>query len=111
MPQGVTKIETGRLMTDRGQPILLRDDGGCWGLFFERNPNALMGQRVTVRGIRYGFGRIHVTGVVQGSEAPPEDRRGRFGDIMCAGLFALASAALIVSVANTLWSFAISIVN
>lgn len=75
MPQGVEVVETGRLMIDAGRTVLLRDDGGEWGLFFERDLVDLVGQRVTVRGNRYGFGMLHVTAIARGNDAPPSPQR------------------------------------
>ena len=74
MPQGAEVIETGRLMIDDARTVLVRDDGGCWGLFLDCKARAFIGRRVTVRGTRLGFASLHVTGIAHGNEVPPERR-------------------------------------
>lgn len=72
MPQGVEVIETGRLMIHDARTVLVRDDGGCWGVFLDCKARDFMGRRVTVRGTRFGFASLHVTGIARGNEVPPE---------------------------------------
>jgi Protein of unknown function (DUF5818) len=74
MPQGVEVIETGRLTVDGVRTVLVRDDGGCWGVFFDCKAREFIGRRVTVRGTRFGFASLHVTGIAHGTNVPPERR-------------------------------------
>lgn len=72
MPQGVEVIETGRLMIDDARTVLVRDDGGCWGVLLDCKAREFIGRRVTVRGTRFGFASLHVTEIAHGNEVPPE---------------------------------------
>jgi hypothetical protein len=40
--------------------VLEVDDGGVWALDLDHDPNALLGRRVTVEGVRSGFDRLDV---------------------------------------------------
>ena len=50
----------GRLLSSKRGPVLQMDDGGVWALDICRDLRALMGQRITVEGVRSGFDRIDV---------------------------------------------------
>lgn len=107
MPQGVEVVETGRVMTDRGRLVLLRDDGGAWGLFLEQDPRDWLGQRVTIRGRRYGFANLHVTGIVRGDGVPPPEKTtGKLISVLVAIMVAIGGVGLLWSLISTLWSVA-----
>ena len=107
MPQGVEVIETGRLMLRNERTVLVRDDGGCWSLFLECRAAGLLGRRVTVRGTRFGFAMLHVTGIAPGSQVPPEARA--FGGWLVAPVIAVqlvVIASLIWPIVRAIWQLA-----
>lgn len=107
MPQGVEVIETGRLMIRDARTVLVRDDGGCWGVFLDCRARDFIGRRVTARGTRFGFAMLHVTGVAPGSQVPPEARSftGWLAAPAVAVQFAVI-ASLIWPVVRAIWQFA-----
>ncbi len=112
MPQGTIHIETGRLMTEDGVAVLLRDDGGSWDLFLERGPGDLMGQRVTIRGERCGFNLLHVTGIARGSEIPPEPQpNGRVRQRIERAVAVTVVAALLGALGYTAWAYVTAILS
>lgn len=60
MPMGTRHRLTGLLMESARGPLLHMDDGGIYALDLDRSAMALLGQRVTVEGVRSGFDRIDV---------------------------------------------------
>lgn len=103
MPQGVEVIETGRLMIRDARTVLVRDDGGCWGVFLDCRARDFIGRRVTVRGTRFGFAMLHVPGVAPGSQVPPEARS------LTGWLAAPAVAAQLAVIASLIWPVARSV--
>lgn len=110
MPHGVEVIETGRLMVRDARTVLVRDDGGCWGVFLECRARDFIGRRVTVRGTRFGFAMLHVTGIAPGSQVPPEPRS--FGYWLAAPAVAVqlaVIASLFWPVVRAVWTLAASL--
>lgn len=60
MPKGTRHIVTGILRPGRWGYALEVDGGGIWQLDVRRSARKLMGQRVTVEGIRSGFDLLDV---------------------------------------------------
>jgi hypothetical protein len=50
----------GLLLDSRRGPVLQMDDGGVWVLDTETDISLMLGQRVTVEGVRSGFDRLDV---------------------------------------------------
>ena len=70
MPRGARHIETGILRPGRWGYSLEMDGGGVWELDVTRSPRKLLGQRVTVEGIRAGFNLLNVDHI-RLENAPP----------------------------------------
>lgn len=67
MPRGTRHVETGLLRPGNGGYgyALEREDGGLWQLDGGGFPQALLGQRVRVEGVRAGFNLLHVSRIVR----------------------------------------------
>lgn len=50
----------GMLLNSARGPVLQMDDGGVYALDLDQSAQALVGQRVTIEGVRSGFDRIDV---------------------------------------------------
>lgn len=50
----------GLLLDSRRGPVLQMDDGGVWALDTDADVSLMLGQRVTIEGIRSGFDRLDV---------------------------------------------------
>lgn len=50
----------GLLLDSRRGPVLQMDDGGVWALETDADASTMLGQRVTVEGVRSGFDRLDV---------------------------------------------------
>lgn len=50
----------GLLLDSRRGPVLQMDDGGVWALETNADASLMLGQRVTVEGVRSGFDRLDV---------------------------------------------------
>lgn len=50
----------GLLLDSRRGPVLQMDDGGVWALDTDADASLMLGQRVTVEGVRSGFDRLDV---------------------------------------------------
>jgi hypothetical protein len=51
---------TGRLLTSSRGLIVEVDDGGVWALDADHKARSLVGQRVTIEGVRSGFDSLNV---------------------------------------------------
>lgn len=60
MPMGKRYRVKGMLLESPRGPVLEVDGGGTWLLDADHNARALIGQRVTVEGVRSGFDRLDV---------------------------------------------------
>ena len=60
MPLGSRHRVSGLLKGASRGFVLEVDDGGVWALDLDHDPNALLGRRVTVEGVRSGFDRLDV---------------------------------------------------
>ncbi|MBO9623972.1 MAG: hypothetical protein J7500_14780 [Sphingomonas sp.] len=60
MPRGTRHRLTGLLLMSARGPVLQMDDGGIYALDLDRAATDLVGQRVTVEGVRSRFDRIDV---------------------------------------------------
>lgn len=50
----------GLLLDSRRGPLLQMDDGGVWALETESDISLMLGQRVTLEGVKSGFDRLNV---------------------------------------------------
>jgi hypothetical protein len=50
----------GLLLDSRRGPVLQMDDGGVWALDTDADVRLMLGQRVTIEGVRSGFDRLDV---------------------------------------------------
>jgi hypothetical protein len=66
MPIGSEHIEEGLFLRERRELILRRDDGGGWRLCLGDPPEALLGSRVRVHGLRSGFDLLDVLRIGRG---------------------------------------------
>lgn len=60
MPMGTRHRLTGLLLQSPRGYLLRMDDGGTWALDLNRSAKGMLGQRVTIEGVRSGFDRIDV---------------------------------------------------
>ena len=63
MPRGSHHDETGVIVRDGAQLVLLRDDGGRWRLDAPQYADEHIGRRARVVGVRSGFDLLDVTSV------------------------------------------------
>lgn len=70
MPRGTCHIVTGILRPGRWGYSLEVDGGGIWQLDVRRSARKLLGQRVTVEGIRSGFDLLDVERIWLADEVP-----------------------------------------
>jgi hypothetical protein len=66
----------GVLLDSRRGPVLQMDDGGVWALETDADASLMLGQRVTVEGVRSGFDRMS-SGWVPQSAAERQGNAGK----------------------------------
>lgn len=71
MPRGTRHIVTGILRPGRWGYSLEVDGSGTWQLDVRRSARKLLGERVTVEGIRSGFDLLDVERLWRADEGPP----------------------------------------
>jgi hypothetical protein len=91
MPIGTKHIETGWLVSEGGQLLLRRDEGGCWRLDAPRKAAELVGQRVQLEGTRSGFDELAVDVITANGVVvrPPLVTRWKIGTALAAILVVL----------------------
>lgn len=60
MPRASQHDETGTVVRERGELVLLRDDGGRWRLDAPLTAESYVGRRIRVIGVRSGFDLLDV---------------------------------------------------
>jgi Protein of unknown function (DUF5818) len=63
MPRGTVHLIDGLMLTGRPYPLLRPDTGGIWRLDLPPKFHSLIGRRVRVEGIRFGFDMLDVRSV------------------------------------------------